>query len=80
MRILPVVIGIAALIAIAKCNSPPEESASARDSSAEEEEFAEDGWEESARTPMDKAQNVENVLQDAADARHAEIEESSDDN
>jgi hypothetical protein len=39
-----------------------------------------DGLYESARSPLDKAQNVENVLQDAADARAAEIEEASDDN
>lgn len=79
MRIMPVVIGVAVLVAIVKCNSPPEDDASTQDAYVEEEGLAEDGWSESARTPMDKAQNVENVLQDSADARAAEIEDGTED-
>ncbi len=74
MRFLLVLI----MFAIAACGSPSEDKSSARNSSSEETESVEDGLEESIRTPMDKAQNVENVLQDAADLRDAAIEESTD--
>jgi hypothetical protein len=79
MRILLVLIlfGVAAFFA---CSSPSEDDSSTRNSYTEEVEPAADGLEEFARTPMDKAQNVENVLQDAADERNAAIEEASDDN
>lgn len=75
MRFLLVLI----VFVIAACGGPSENRPSTRDSYTEEEAAA-DGLEESARTPMNKAQNVENVLQDAADSRDAAIEDASDDN
>jgi hypothetical protein len=76
MRFLLVLI----MFAFAGCGSPSEENASTPNSSSDEMETAADGVQESAETSMDKAQNVEKVLQDAADARNAAIEESSGDN
>ena len=85
MRILPVLIGIAALVAIVKCNSPSEDDSSTESSSTEssytdETETDADGLYESARTPLDKAANVEDVLQDSADERNAAIDEASGNN
>jgi hypothetical protein len=75
MRFLLVLI----MFAFAGCGSPSEDNSPARSSSPDEMETAADGVQESVETSMDKAKNVENVLQDAADARDAAIEESSDD-
>ena len=75
MRFLLVLI----MFAFAGCGSPSEDTISTPSSSSDETENTEDGLYESARTPMDKAENVENVLQDAADSRNAAIEEASDD-
>ncbi len=74
MRFLLVLI----VVAFAGCGSPTENKPSTRDSYSEEEDPAAGSLEESVRTPMDKAQNVENVLQDSADSRDAAIEEASD--
>ena len=84
MRFLLVLIAVAAAIAVAKCDSPSEDDSSTDNSSADssytdEMETDADGMYESARSPLDKAANVEDVLQDAADARNAEIEEATDD-
>ena len=75
MRFLLVLI----MFAFAACGSPSADNSSTQNSSSDDMETAADGVQESAGTSMDKAQNVENVLQDAADARDAAIEESSDD-
>ena len=74
MRFLLVLI----VVAFAGCGSPAENKPSTRDSHSEEADPAAGSLEESVRTPMDKAQNVENVLQDSADSRDAAIEEASD--
>lgn len=83
MRYLLVLIAIAAAVAFAKCDSPSEDdsstdSSSTESSSAEEMETDADGLYESARSPLDKAANVEDVLQDSADERNAAIEEATD--
>lgn len=74
MRFLLVLI----MFALSACGGPPEDNSSARSSSSVEPESTDDGYEDSPRTPMDKAQNVENVLLDSASSRDAAIEESSD--
>lgn len=71
MRFLLVLI----VAAFAGCGSPSEDS-----SSSEEMETAVDGLQESIETSMDKAEGVEVLLQDAADARDAAIDEASDGN
>ena len=76
MRFLLILI----MFAFAGCGSPSEDDSSTQNSSSDEMETAADGVQESAETSMDKAKNVENVLQDAADSRDAAIEESSGDN
>jgi len=80
MRYLLVLIAVAAAIWVADCDSPSEDNSSIESSSTDAMETDADGLYESARSPLDKAENVENVLQDAADARAAEIEEATDDN
>jgi len=79
MRYLLVIIAVAALIAVAKCDSPSEDNSSTESSSAESSytddmDTDADGLYESARSPLDKAANVENVLQDSADERKAAID------
>jgi hypothetical protein len=69
-----------AVAALFACSSPPEDDSSAGNSSSDDMETAADGFQESTQTVYDKAAGVEDVLQDAADARDAEIEEASDDN
>jgi hypothetical protein len=78
MRFLLVLIlfGVAAFFA---CGSPPEDDSSAGNSSSDDMETAADGFQESTGTVYDRAEGVEDVLQDAADARDAAIEEASDD-
>ena len=76
MRFLLVLI----MFAFVGCTSPSEDRASTRNASPDDMETAADGVQETTGTALDKAQNVENVLQDSADDRHAAIEEATDDN
>lgn len=58
------------VIALGGCSDPPQDNT----------ETAADDVQESINTSLEKAENVENVLQDAAADRDAAIEEASDDN
>jgi hypothetical protein len=77
MRFLLVLIAVAAAIAFARCDSPSEDDSSTETSSTDEMETDVDGLYESARSPLDKAANVEDVLQDSADKRDAAIDEAT---
>lgn len=76
MRFLLVLI----LVVVAACGSPSEDDSSAHNSSADDMETAADGYQESIETVYDRAEGVEDVLQNAADERNAAIEEATDDN
>jgi hypothetical protein len=69
MRYLLVLI----VVAIAACGGPSQDN-----SSKEEMETAADGLQESVNSSLEKAQGVEDVLQDAAEARDAAIDEADD--
>ena len=82
MRYVLVIIAVAAAIAVAECDRRSEENSttdrsSAESSSTDDMETDADGLYESARSPLDKAANVEDVLQDSADERKAAIDEAT---
>ncbi|MGI9199628.1 MAG: hypothetical protein ACR2QL_01115 [Woeseiaceae bacterium] len=58
------------VIALAACGGPPQDKT----------ETAADDAQESINSSLEKAEAVEDVLQDAADSRDAAIEESTDNN
>ena len=70
MRFLLILI----VLAFTGCGGPSEYA-----STSEEMETAADGLQESIETSLDKAEGVEDALQDAADARDAAIDEPPDD-
>lgn len=70
MRFLLILI----VLAFSGCGGPSEDAPS-----SEKMETAADGLQESIETSLDKAEGVEDALQDAADARDAAIDEASDD-
>ena len=68
MRFLPSLMVTVVAMFCSGCGGPPSDS----------QETAADEVQESIETSLDKAEGVEDLLQDAADARDAAIEESSD--
>ena len=58
------------VITLVACGGPPQDNT----------ETAADEVQETIDSSFEKAENVENVLQDAADERNAAIEESTDNN
>lgn len=84
MKNLLILIALAAAAAmvVAKCNSQSEDNSSTDSSlvdssSTDDMETDADGLYESARSPLDKAANVEDVLQDSADERKAAIDKAT---
>ncbi len=73
MRFLLVLIAVM----FAGCGGPSESSSNADDRSTDDMETAADGLQESIDTSLNKAEAVEDVLQDAADARDAAIDAES---
>jgi hypothetical protein len=76
MRFLLVLV----VFALAGCGSSSEDSVTTRNTSPEEMETAADDAQETINSSFEKAEGVEDVLQDAAKSRDAAIEESTDNN
>lgn len=70
MRCVPGLMAIALAFPLSGCGGPPQDDT----------ETAADDVQETIETSFDKAENVENVLQDSADSRDAAIEEATDNN
>ena len=75
MRFLLILI----VFVFAGCGSPAEDSVTTRNSS-EEMETAADDAQETINSSFEKAEGVEDVLQESARSRDAAIEESTDNN
>jgi hypothetical protein len=70
MKLVPGLIVIALVFPLSGCGGPPQDKT----------ETAADDVQETIETSFDKAEGVEDVLQDSADSRNAAIEEATDNN